>query len=178
MGGALVPQAGARAAEWRYSSTDARHSAFPMPAAASNADNQTATFYIRDTTGQWRSVRNRPDGGSTTNGVTGMAASSGASFVPTGVERAMWPHCVNDQWGAGKRPYRECSGGGYLFQPCVVLQRAPTFDVFGELDGVYIVSGYDNASENTATFAGDEHVVIANTFRSIPSEFFALRLED
>lgn len=178
IGGSMVAQSNGRAAEWRYSSTDPRHSAFPMPTSAASSDDLTSTFYLRDTSGQWRSFRNRPDGGSTANGVTGIAANLGASFAPTGSARSMWPHCMHDQWGSGKRPYRECSGGGYLFQPCIPIQRAPTFDVFGELDGVYIVSGFDNAAENTATFNGDEHVVFANTFRTIPSEYFALRLED
>lgn len=178
VGGSLVPQVNSRGVEWRYSAVDFRHSLFPMPAANSNADGQNSTFYLRDTSGLWRSFNNRPDNTGTPSGVGGMNANLGASSSPTGSVRAMWPHCVNDQWTTGKLPYRECSGGGYIFQPCVLIQRAPTFEVFGELDGIYIISGFDNAAENTATFGGDEHVVLANAFRTQPHEHWALRLED
>lgn len=177
VGGSLIPQLTARTSDWRFSLIDHRHSCFPMPGGTTNQDDLTSTFYLRDTSGQWRSFRNRPDSSSGPNSVAGINAGQGASFNPIGTSRGMWPHCVYDQWTTGKRPFRECSGGGYLFHPVIPIQRLPTFEVYGELDGVYIVSGFDNAAENTATFNGDEHVVIANAFRTIPSEHFALRLE-
>ncbi|MCL7798552.1 hypothetical protein M8942_10720, partial [Pasteurella multocida] len=66
---------------------------------------------------------------------------------------------MNDQWTQGKLPYRDCLGGGYVLQPCVLRQRAPFAQVFGELEGTFSISGYQNAAENTTTYNGKTHVV-------------------
>ena len=74
-------------------------------------------------------------------------------------------------------PYRECLGGGYMIQPCVLLQRSPTTDVFGELEGVYSISGYENAAENTAAIGGKTHVTFQNAYRTSVYEYWALSLD-
>jgi hypothetical protein len=179
IGGSLMPQDTARGAEWRYSYANYRHGVFPGPAAefGPSTDNRSATLYLRDTSGEWRFFGNRPDGSQTADGVAGMNANQGGLFNPSGSVRSVWPHCMNDQVGQGKRAYRDCLGGGYVLQPCVLLQRSPTFDLFGELDGVYAISGYDNAPENTTTFGGKTHVIFGNAYRTTPHEYWALKLE-
>lgn len=179
IGGSLVPQDNLRGAEWRYSAADYRHGVFPGPAAefSPTVDDRSATLYLRDTSGVWRFFGNRPDGSNTPNGIEGMNANQGGLFNPSGSVRGVWPHSSNNQWTQGKRPFREVMGGGYMFVPCVLMQRSPTFEVFGELDGVFSVSGYENAPENTAVFGGKTHVVLANAYRTTPHEYWALKLE-
>lgn len=49
--------------------------------------------------------------------------------------------------------------------------------MFGVLDGVYHISGFNNAVENTVTIGGVEHVVIQNIWRTGFSDYYALRME-
>jgi hypothetical protein len=60
---------------------------------------------------------------------------------------------------------------------CTLLQRVPTAAPQGELEGVFWISGYTNAPENTGTFGGKTHVVFQNAYRNTIHEFFALSLD-
>jgi len=84
---------------------------------------------------------------------------------------------MNDQWASGKRPYRECLGGGYILQPCILMQRAPYSAVFGELEGTYAISGYANSPENTTTWNGKTVVVFQHAYRNTVHEFWAMSLD-
>ena len=180
VGGSLVPQDGARSAEWRYSYANWRHGVYPGPGGsiAPSSDGVHATLYLRDPGGEWRYFANRPNNGtSTAEGIYGPNQSYGAPYSPNAAWRSVWPHCMNDQWANGKRPYRDCLGGGYLLQPCILLQRALSPMVFGELEGTYAISGYQNAPENTASYGGKTHVVFQNAYRNSVHEFWALSLD-
>lgn len=181
VGGSLVPQDAARSAEWRYSYANWRHGVYPAPGgeSAGFAEGVPATLYIRTAEGDWRSVSNRPSVGSASpDGVYGPTQGSSAPYAPSGAWRSVWPHCMNDQWSTGKLPYRDCLGGGYMPQPCVILQRAPSPGVFGELEGTFIVSGYQSSAENTTTISGTPAVIFQNAYRNTIHEFWALTLDN
>jgi hypothetical protein len=179
VGGSLVPQDAARSAEWRYSYANWRHGVYPGPGVDSYAaaEGRWATLYLRNPDGEWRYFGNRGALSPTPESIYGPGQSSSAPYAPSGAWRSVWPHCMNDQWLSGKRPYRECLGGGYILQPCVLLQRAPYSAVFGELEGTYAISGYQNAPENTTTWNGKTVVVFQHAYRNTVHEFWALSLD-
>jgi len=180
VGGSLVPQDGLRSAEWRYSYANWRHGVFPGPGADSfpGAEGRWATLYLRSPSGEWIYFANRPNSGTPTpEGLYGPQIQVNAPYTASAGWRSVWPHCMNDQWASGKRPYRDCLGGGYILQRCVLLQRAPTPTLFGEFEGVFSISGYQNAPENTTNIGGKNHVVFQNAYRNTVHEFWALSLD-
>lgn len=179
VGGSLCPQDTNRSAEWRYSYANWRHGVFPGPGADASpaAESRWATLYMRTPTGQWTWFANRPNSSSSqADGIFGPSFNGTPPWSPAGAWRSVWPHCMNDQWGSGKRPYRECLGGGYMPQRCVLLQNTPFPAVWGELEGVFSISGYQNAPENTTTVGGVQHVVFQNAYRNTVHEFWTLSL--
>lgn len=181
VGGSLVPQSGSRSGAWRYSYASYYHGVFPGPGCNDipNTEGRHSTLYTRTPAGVWAYHANRPSSTIDNESVFGpiTSANSGYDQFDGGAIRSVWPHCVNNQWWAGKLPYRECLGGGYMIQPCVLLQRSPTTDVFGELEGVYSISGYENAAENTAVIGGKTHVTFQNAYRTSVYEYWALSLD-
>ena len=181
VGGSLVPQSGSRSGAWRYSYASYYHGVFPGPGCNNTADGEGrhSTLYTRTPAGVWAYHANRPSSTVDNESVYGPITSVyiGYDQFSGGAIRSVWPHCVNNQWGAGKLAYRECLGGGYMIQPCVLLQRSPTTDVFGELEGVYSISGYENAAENTAVIGGKTHVTFQNAYRTSVHEYWALSLD-
>lgn len=180
VGASLVPQDTVRSVEWRYSYADARHGVYPGPGGSSapTGEGISSTLYIRTAEGDWRYLANRPNTGvATPDGIYGPSQGTSAPYAPSGAWRSVWPHCMNDQWSSGKKPYRECLGGGYMPQPCVLLQRGPSPLVFGELEGTYVVSGYQNAAENTTSLNGTPCVIFQNAYRNTIHEFWALSMD-
>lgn len=182
VGGSLVPQETARSAEWRYSYANWRHGVYPGPGADSNptAEGRWGTLYLRNPDGEWGYFGNRPNSFSPApEQIQSPDVGTTAPYVPSalGGWRAVWPHCVNDLWGGGCLPYRECLGGGYILQPCIMIQRGPYVGVFGELEGTYAISGYENSAENTTTWNGKTVVVFQNAYRNTAHEFWALSLD-
>ena len=184
VGGSLVPQDGARSAEWRYSYVSFRHGVYPGPGTNNYPDNDStkhATLYIRNPDGEWAYVGNRTAYSSTdTEGISGPYFS-GPPYVPAQYQgyRTVWPHCMfgSSQLSRGRRPWRECLGGGYMLLPCIINQVGPTWLVYGELEGTFWISGYQNSPENTTTFGGKTHIILQNAYRNTAHEFWALSLD-
>lgn len=176
VGGSLVPQTSNRGAEWRYSYVSSRHGCPAGPGVddTPNREGRWATLYMRNPDGEWSYFGNR---GSQSESIYGPTQSYYAPYVPDGAWRCVWPHAMNDQWSSGKLPYRECLGGGYLLQPCILMQRAPYPAVFGELEGTYVISGFGNSPENTTTWNGKTVVVFQNAYRNTVHEFWAMSLD-
>lgn len=179
VGGSLVPQDTARSAEWRYSYASWYHGVYPGPGCNNYAasEGRWATLYLRSPSGEWCYFGNRGDSSPMPEDIYGPTQSLSAPYAASGGWRSVWPHCMNDQWTSGKRPYRECLGGGYMLQPCILMQRAPYTAVFGELEGTFSISGYSNAAENTTTYGGKTHVVFQQAYRNTVHEFWALSLD-
>lgn len=73
--------------------------------------------------------------------------------------------------GNGIRP-----AGTYYPLPRVVLHDNAG-DIYGELDGVHYITGFDNVVENTLTIAGVEYIVVQDVWRTGFTDFYALRLD-
>lgn len=67
------------------------------------------------------------------------------------------------------------TGGTYPLLP-VILSDA-TSGIFGELDGVYYVPGFDNSVENTFTLDGDVYVVMQDVSRTGFADYYAIRMD-
>lgn len=119
------------------------------------------------------------------NGVSATRFSDAAHSMPYKGNRANFCMRFNDgvwktpecwPWGngalAGGRQLRD-TGGNYLCLP-VVLHDAN--GLYGELDGIYQISGFDNVVENTAD-AG-RLVVIQDVARTGFNDYYAMRLDD
>jgi hypothetical protein len=47
--------------------------------------------------------------------------------------------------------------------------------VYGELDGVFALTGFGNGAENTVTIGGVVHYVVQNVFRTDQLDYFAIK---
>lgn len=53
-----------------------------------------------------------------------------------------------------------------------------TANLWGALEGIYHISGFNNAVENTMTIGGVDYVVIQDVSRTGHADYYALRLDD
>lgn len=93
----------------------------------------------------------------------------------------------NDAWlNAYSYPWSETNIGsgtlrlrdsGDIYHLLPVDLHDNTANLWGALDGVYYISGFNNAVENTLTIDGDLYVVIQDSFRVGFSDYYALRMD-
>lgn len=50
-------------------------------------------------------------------------------------------------------------------------------NLYGQLDGIYHVSGFNNAVENTLTIGGEDYVVMQSVARTGHTDYYAMRLD-
>mgnify|MGYP003403914263 CR=1 len=180
IGGSLAPDSGNRTTAWRYSYVHQMHGVFVGPGIDTWTTFESvyhSSLYVRGNDGAWRWWANRPNSVNTSETIASPTIGSAAPYTPGGAIRTVWPHCVNNLWSSGRLPYRDCLGGGYILQPTIVQQHVPTKLVIGEFEGVYAISGYQNAAENTMTYGGKTVVVFQNAYRNTIHEFWALSLD-
>jgi hypothetical protein len=67
-------------------------------------------------------------------------------------------------------------GGDYVLTPIILSTGYEDGVVFGELDGVFHVSGFSTASENIVTIEGVDHLVVQNVYRAGTAAYAAVRL--
>lgn len=184
IGGSLVPTSGSRSDVWRYSFNSFRHSVFVCPGCGgdpnASAESVDTTLYLRLPDGTWGFVGQRyTRSGSDPNSIIASGYSGGTAPTFSGPRRGMWPlstrHHGNTA-GFARRDYREIMGGGYLTQPLIIHQRLPFAAVWGELEGVYQISGFSNAAENTAVVGGKNHIILQNVARTEVHEYWSLEL--
>jgi hypothetical protein len=148
----------------------ARPSQYPYPVVCGGAlDGASATrfsetshdFYVRG--GNNRGRLRTPSGwvqlycwpwstGSSYNTIAGSGSDSGADS-----------HILRD------------TGGQYPLLPLMLHDNSA--NIYGELDGVYFVSGFNNAVENTLTISGVTYVVGQSVYCTSHRDYLALRLD-
>lgn len=86
-------------------------------------------------------------------------------------------HCY--PWGnvqiAGTNQLRD-TGSFYHLLPVELHDNAN--NIWGALDGIYYISGFNNAVENTLSIAGQSFVVIQDVGRNSFTDYYAMRLDD
>ena len=87
------------------------------------------------------------------------------------------PECYpwNNARLAGGTTQQRDTGGIYPLTP-VVLSDA-TSGLFGELDGVFHISGFNNATENTVEIDETTYVVVQDVWRTGFNDYYALRMD-
>lgn len=68
------------------------------------------------------------------------------------------------------------TGSNYKLLPVVLNDNA--LNVFGELDGIFHITGFDNVVENTLTIGGTDYIVIQDVGRTSFNDYYAMRLDD
>lgn len=77
-----------------------------------------------------------------------------------------------------------CGGGSRIrdtngHYPLTAVQLVDSaLGVLGELDGVFHISGFNNAVENTLTVGGHTYVVIQDVWRTGHIDYYAIRMDD
>ena len=142
---------------------------------SSGYSSGSGTLNIRSSAGDWLQYADADANYSYSQEAISGITITDATF--TGMYRCVWPHSIYSNPTGKVRPYRDCYGGGYMFQPCIPIQRGPTKAVLGELEGTYFVSGFNVTSEDTSTIGGKVHVIFQNTYRATLNNYWALALE-
>lgn len=87
------------------------------------------------------------------------------------------PHCY--PWGnaliAGSTTNLRDTGGVYHLLPIELHDNSA--NLWGALDGIFYISGFDNAVENTLTIEGVTYVVIQDVARTGHTDYYAMRLD-
>lgn len=83
-----------------------------------------------------------------------------------------WPWCNGNLTGGSK--LRD-TAGVYPLLPVVVNGSAP--NVYGELDGIFYISGFNNIVENTLAIGGKTYVVLQDLNRTGLADFYALEMD-
>ncbi len=87
----------------------------------------------------------------------------------------IWPYATN-----GGYQYLQMrtnpNDNGYVLTPVTVNFTSPSRYVFGEVDGVFHVSGFSNAVENIVTIGADDYLVVQNVYRNGFGDYCAVKL--
>lgn len=87
-------------------------------------------------------------------------------------------HCY--PWGnsylAGSSQNLRDTGGVYHLLPIELHDNSA--NLWGALDGIFYISGFDNAVENTLNIGGVDYVVIQDSWRTGHTDYIAMRLDD
>lgn len=84
------------------------------------------------------------------------------------VDLDTWPHSLD-------MPFRETYGDEYPIMP-VEFSRSGGESVIAEVDGLFQIPGFGQATGNTFTIDGDNYVVLQNVFRTAENDYLAMRL--
>lgn len=139
-------------ARWRWSYNGAEMNSFPCINAVP--------------TGYWGSSLRlrRPDG---------FWIGFGRESEPTqGSNKGkLWPY---GNWGTNQAAdLRDNLDGGFMLLPISLSDATP--NIYGELDGIYALTGFNNGAENTVTIGGVVYYVVQNVFRSTQTDFFCIK---
>lgn len=166
----------------------ARTSAYPVPwfiggtsinsTTRWSSSGELITQFFRPSIGTPCRVRNQ-------NGTWVSVSAWGSGFDPSSLTQPqIYPHgcstsgapTVNaDGTASGCGDIRENIDGTYPTLPLV--PGAPGFGSWGELDGFYWTTGFNNTAENIIRASGFDHLVVQNIFRTNPSDYAAMRLD-
>lgn len=73
--------------------------------------------------------------------------------------------------------YRTSPGDSYALEPVVLYSSSNGGNVWGELDGAFAISGFNNASENTQVVNGKTYLVVQSGYRTRANDYAAILLE-
>lgn len=112
-----------------------------------------------------------------TMGYRGNAAALGMrNTAGAWVNAYCWPWGNTSLMAGGTSNYSiRPSGTTYPLVPVVLHDNSA--NVFGEIEGIYAITGFDNAVENTLSISGDDYVVIQDVARTGFIDYYAMKLD-
>ena len=113
---------------------------------------------------EWSGIANRVVYSNSAEGV-----STRDSVHPT------WP-CGDDTDEIFRQMRNNPNDASYVLSPIIPMHRLNAKNVFGELDGVYHISGFNNAVENIITIDLVDYLVVQNIHRTGQFDYCAVRL--
>lgn len=147
---AWASEPGATSANWRWSYAGSEMSNFPNPRNINNVWD--SSLRMRLPSGIW------------------MGIGHFQNEVRVNIGK-VWPE--SNYGTSGLPDWRDNLGGGYMLLPVVIADGNP--NVYGELDGVFALTGFGNGAENTVTIGGVAHYVVPNVFRVDQADYFCIR---
>src|SRR6185436_60021 len=129
-------------------------------------DPGNSAYLLLPGAGQWREVRNYIEAGG------GEADGTSTNYV--------WPfqtETLGTQTKARYRELRENLDGTYPLWPLTLLGTNPDRDIWGDLDGAFAVTGFNNASENIVRIGATDYLVVQNLHRTARYYYCAVKLE-
>lgn len=142
-----------------------------------NAGSGSSTYgalYLRDKTGTWRNFYNKSSDSAVWSGNYNRTFPYGGSrSLSTTKGSPIYPNLNAGVIDASST---------YTLFPVSLISRVAgsptgTKDIFGDFEGVFHVSGHNNASENIVQISGVDHLVIQNTYHTDKDEYAAFALE-
>lgn len=89
--------------------------------------------------------------------------------------KALWPYCRYNH-ARFNNLRSNINDGTYTLLPVILHMNFPSPNIFGELDGVFFITGFNNAAENIHTIGGKDYLVVPNVYRSGIFDYCAVRL--
>lgn len=167
IGGSAGVTGTGQALDWR--DVTAAHSLFPLASYSTLTAAHESSAKMLDPNGQWLRCTGAASATLSNIGMAPAEQFSGFTLDKTS---------VSDSYGYGNiRSRIEAGLGGFILHPVSMVQTSPSDQSFGFLQGVYLVSGASNSSENIVTVSGVQHLVVQNVFRSGIDQFIAIALE-
>lgn len=108
-----------------------------------------------------------------------------ANFYENGGETSqtntvyIWPYNGQINGGESMNRYRELRenlDGSYSVMPLVFVGTNPENDIYGEIDGVYAITGHNQASEDIINIGANNYLVFQNMHRTARYQYAALKL--
>lgn len=84
-------------------------------------------------------------------------------------DTSIWPFHIDTKIGYSQ-------DGTYGLLPAILHSSYSNGNVFGELEGVYRVSGISNAAEDTVTVGADTYLVVQSAYRTNNRDYAAIKL--
>lgn len=86
-----------------------------------------------------------------------------------------YPYSNNQNVLAGSTNALRDTGGYYHLMPVEVFD--PGNNLYGVLDGIYFITGFDDTVENTLTIGGVDYIVIQDVWRTGFPDYYAIRMD-
>jgi len=136
-------------AQWRWSNASSNTANFPIPLSGGGSFDKQSSLRLRLSTGIWRGFN-----------LDQYGTIAGRTFPHSAIQGAV--------------DWRTNLDGSYTLMPVVLADATPP-NVYGELDGIYAVTGFGNAAENIITIGGVNYYVVQNVGRTDQASYFAIK---
>lgn len=166
IGGSAGPVDGDGPFNWRTENWN--HSHFPWPVNSNyyTGSNQVdANAFLIDPAGSWKRLANS-EGVNGTPCVIGPEYTNGSYFDSDPYDSRFIMTRTMDAYG-----------GDRILIPCTLIQKDPTDQTYGILDGAFRCQGVANSAENLITADGVDHLVVQNVYRADFNDYWAMALE-